>query len=80
MDILEKLGVSFSSLLEKIFELLPKSPFVYISANPTVAKYLGYINWFIPIYTMISILEGWLVAIGVYYGVSVILRWAKIIE
>lgn len=80
MEIFDKLGGTLSSLWEQIYDILPKSPIVYLSANPTVSKYLGYINWFIPIYSMISFLEGWLVAVGVYYGVQLILRWAKLIE
>lgn len=80
MDILEILGDTLSSLWEKLYDILPKSPIVYLSSNDIVAKYLGYINWFIPIYSMISVLEGWLVAVSLYYIVQVVLRWAKMIE
>ena len=80
MDIFDKIGGSLSTLWDKLYDILPKSPIVYISTNPTVSKYLGYINWFSPIYSMISFLEGWLMAVAIYYGVQLILRWAKIIE
>lgn len=40
--------------------------------------FLGMINWFIPISEMIAILEGWGIAIGASYVVSIILRWLKV--
>ncbi len=80
MDFFEKLGTTLSSVADKIIDALPRSPFVYLTANPTVKEYLGYINWFIPIYSMIGLLEGWLTCIFIFYGVQAILRWANIIE
>lgn len=80
MELLEKLGETASGLLEKLIDILPKSPIVYLTANPTVREYLGYINWFIPIYSMLTLLEGWLTAIVVYYVVQIVLRWIKAIE
>jgi len=41
---------------------------------------LGYINFFIPVTEMVSILAGWLVAIAAYYVASVALRWARAIS
>jgi len=41
---------------------------------------LGYINFFLPITEMLSILSGWLVAIMAYYIASVALRWARAIS
>lgn len=80
MELLEKLGETASGLMEKLIDLLPKSPIVYLTANPTVREYLGYINWFIPIYSMITLLEGWIVCIASYYVFQWILRWIKAIE
>ena len=60
--------------------MLPKSPIVYLQMNDTVKKYIGYVNFFIPVYLWISVLEGWLVAICVYFVVQAILRWVKVIE
>ncbi len=80
MEFWEKFGETANGLMNQVIDLLPKSPIVYLSANPTVSKYLSYINWFIPIYSMLTLLEGWLVAIATYYVVQIILRWIKAIE
>lgn len=80
MELLEKLGQTASGLLENLLDLMPKSPIVYLTSNPTVREYLGYINWFIPIYSILTLLEGWLIAIVVYYVVQIVLRWIKAIE
>ena len=80
MEFLEKLGETASGLMENLIEILPKSPIVYLTSNPTVKEYLGYINWFIPIYSMLTLLEGWLTAIVAYYFFQIILRWIKAIE
>ena len=71
---------SFAELGEVIIDILPKSPITYIASNPEVEKVMGYVNFFIPIYSMIGILEAWLSAIVIYYVVQVILRWAKVVE
>lgn len=68
---------SFSS---SVLGLLPLSPFTdwieYLSNVP----YLGYINWFIPMGTMVKITASWIGAIAVYYIYSVILRWIKMVQ
>ena len=80
MEFWEKFGDTASGLMNQVIDLLPKSPIVYLTSNPNVSKYLGYINWFIPIYSMLTLLEGWLTAIVVYYVVQIVLRWIKAIE
>ena len=80
MDFLEKFGETVSSFGEKLIEILPKSPFYYFDANPEVKQVLRYLNWFIPIDTMLSITEGWLTAIALYYVYQWILRWVNYIE
>ena len=80
MDFLNAIGETLSGLGNKLIEILPKSPFYYFDANPDVKQVLRYLNWFIPIDTMLSITEGWLTAIALYYVYQAILRWAKIIE
>lgn len=80
MDIFDKIGGTLSSLWDQIYEILPKSPIVYIESNPQVKEILGYLNWFIPIEMMISITESWLTVIVIYYILQIILRWIKVIE
>ena len=80
MDFLQWLSGVFQSIANSILDILPTSPIVYLASDPTVSKYLGYVNFFIPVYLWISILEGWLVAIAIFYAVRVILRWLKVSE
>lgn len=80
MDILEWLSDKFSEIYNSIIDLLPGSPIVYLTSNPTITKYMSFVNWFFPVYLWISMLETWLVAVGIYYAVQVILRWIKVVE
>lgn len=69
--------------LMAILALLPDSPFKILDnmeATGEIAEWLGYVNWFVPIYSFVGILEGWLVCIAVYYIYQVALRWLKAIE
>lgn len=69
--------------LKAVLGFLPDSPFKILdSLDPTgqIAEWLGMVNWFIPIYSFVGILEGWLVCIGVYYIYQVVLRWLHAIE
>lgn len=80
MDFFNFIGEQFSNLGQTIVDALPSSPIVWLEANSQIHTYLGYLNWFIPIYQMVPILEGWLVAVIGYYVLQVILRWAKVVE
>ena len=66
--------------LEWVLALLPTSPFTdFINACENL-PYLGWLNWFVPVGQMIAIGEAWLVAIGLFYMYSIILRWIKAID
>lgn len=62
---------------------LPVSPFQRFVAGwegiPVIQQYLKYINWFIPISTLLDIMLVWLAAIGVFYAVMAILRWIRVV-
>ena len=68
MDFLNWLSGAFQDIANAIFELLPKSPIVYLEANTEIRTVISYINWFVPIYLWISILETWLTCIFVWYA------------
>lgn len=59
--------------------LLPTSPFQAID-NSSVGEFLNGLAWIIPIPQIISILQAWVLAVGLYYVVQIALRWAKAIE
>lgn len=65
-----------------VIELFPESPFVVLEGLTQTEFYtwLQYLNWFIPVNTFISILEAWLVGVGLYYAYQIVLRWVKVIE
>lgn len=66
-----------------VIHLLPESPFVVLedlAINEFWSDVLSFVNWFVPIGTMISITEVWLTGVAVYYVYQVALRWVKVIE
>ena len=67
-------------LLDKIIKLLPTSPFAAYLDKFTNMPYLRYINYFIPISDFIAIGEAWLVAVGLFYLYSIVLRWIRAID
>lgn len=59
---------------------LPDSPFVLFDRiPPEYYSIINAVNYFIPFYTFVSIMEAWLVAVLVWYAVQSILRWGKTI-
>lgn len=68
------------SALHYFILLLPHSPFRAFMGEFQKLPYLEYINYFIPIGSIIAITQAWAMAIGVYYVYSVVLRWLKAIE
>lgn len=80
MDFLDKLGLGISEIFNKLLDVLPRSPIIYLEANPEIKKFLSYANYFIPINTMIALAETWLLVIAAYYVYQLILRWIKMIE
>ncbi len=77
------MGDILSGGLNAILSLLPDSPFKVLddlTASGEIAEWLGYVNWFVPIYSFVGILEGWLLCIGIYYIYQVVLRWLQVIE
>ena len=59
--------------------LLPPSPFQAIDNSP-IADFIGGLNWIIPISSMVTILTAWVLCIGVYYVIMLVLRWVKAID
>lgn len=65
--------------LQAVVNLFPTSPFQYIS-NTEYSDLLAKINYFVPFYDFLVILEGYLVAVAVYYLYSIWARWLKAIQ
>ena len=62
-----------------LIAILPVSPFQAVVQSLEETPYLGYLNWFFPVGRCVGVLTAWGVAIGVYYGISWILRQLDII-
>lgn len=79
---MDSIGQWVYDLAEKALGLLPDSPFAFLAdmGNNPVKEWLGYLNWFVPIGTIVSIMLTWCSAILVYYVVQIMLRWARAIE
>lgn len=68
---------SLAEFVTDIAELLPElSPFASWQ-NTLDGNLLGMINWFVPISEMIVVIEGWGLAIALWYFARCILRWIK---
>lgn len=80
MDFFNWIAEGFSGVVDNVINALPSSPIQWLINSNELNEYVGMLNWFIPVYTFIGILENWLAAVVIYYVVQVILRWVKAIE
>ena len=76
MNSMNGLFDNFSASLKNV---LPMSPFQDAIAAFADLPYLGYINYFFPIGDCMKIFAAWLVAVGLFYAYSIIMRWLKMI-
>jgi len=65
--------------LQWIVERLPDSPFQTIS-TADVSPFFAGLNWIFPIAEMVAVLQLWCTAVAVYYVLSVVMRWIKVIS
>jgi hypothetical protein len=75
-----QLGDWSNSLLQLILAALPDSPFQILTRNSAIVEVIGYVNYFIPVSFMVSVLQAWIVAVGSFYIWQVLLRWVKAID
>lgn len=68
-----------NNILSWVVLLLPPSPFSLLDMTP-LHDYLGYINYFVPLDYITSLLSAWGLAILTYYIYHIILRWVKAIN
>lgn len=77
--VLNKLIGIMETMADFFYSLLPNSPFTIIE-NSEFNGLIAQINYFIPIYEFVAIMEGWLIAISVWYIYSIFARWIKAIQ
>ena len=68
-----------ANMAQSIMSLLPTSPFRQFIENWDAPQYLGWLNWFMPVSEILTIITLWLTAIGLFYLYSIIMRWVKMI-
>lgn len=62
-----------------LMEVLPRSPFADWIESFEVEQFAGILNWFVPVGQMASVFALWLVAVGLFYMYSILMRWIKMI-
>jgi len=77
--ILQKIINAVGAGLGLLVSLFPQSPFTFLDSSQ-FSDLISKINFFIPVYEFVVILQSWIVAVTVYYLYSVFARWAKAIE
>lgn len=70
----------FDTFSDGLKSVLPLSPFSQFIEKFEDMPFLSYLNWFFPVGEAIAILQAWLVAIGLFYLYSIVLRWIKAIS
>lgn len=79
-EVLNFLIEGVAKLGEGITFILPKwSPFDGVESL-FGAEAMGYINYFLPIEECVNTLVAWGVAILLWYGWAILLRWVKAVE
>ena len=83
-DFLNNLLDTLSDVVRYLINFLPDSPFNtfynYLQRQDTsVSRVIGILNYFFPISLIVQTMSLWLGAIAVYYAISVVMRWAKVI-
>lgn len=63
-----------------VFPASPIQPLIASLRSSAVAELLGFVNWFVPIGTMLGILSGWLACVAAYYVYQILLRWIRVVE
>lgn len=63
-----------------ILSIFPKSPFRQFINNINVSNWrLGWLAWFFPVREAVAVIALWLAVLAMFYIVSVVARWVKII-
>lgn len=79
VTIINFLILAISMLIDLILKILPDSPFLNISfGNSSGLEYLGFLDFVIPFSFIKNVMGAWLIAMVVYYGLKVVLRYTKL--
>jgi hypothetical protein len=73
------------AMLAVVFDFLSFSPFRSVSQmidnNVELhSQIFSFVNWVVPIAEIVYILEAWGVAVGLWYLISILLRWLRAVQ
>lgn len=80
VDFVNLLIESIGKIIDVVAMILPDSPFLIINELFEKIPFIAELNWVIPFGTFIYIGTLWGGAIGIYYIVSIALRFLKMIQ
>ena len=63
-----------------LISLLPESPLTGFDFGEFSAEHLQWLNWLVPVDTILQIMALWLGAAVAYWVISMVLRFFKVIE
>lgn len=70
----------WQSFGDSLLNILPRSPFRDFIASFETFPGLSWLNWLIPVGTLLEIFGAWLGAVAVFYLAQIVLRWLKVIQ
>lgn len=69
----------WGELGQGLMEVLPTSPFRQFLDDFQNLPFLGYLNWFVPVRSMLIVVSAWCGAIVLFNMYSIVMRWLKVI-
>lgn len=70
---------AFTFIKNILSHVLPLSPFQEFIDRFRGIPFLGWLNWFVPVGEILTVLGVYLTAVGLFYGYSILLRWLKVL-
>ena len=70
----------WQSFGNSITSILPLSPFTDFINSIGNLPFLGWLNWFVPVQQILTIVGLWLGAVATFYLYQIVLRWIKVIQ
>lgn len=74
--LLNQLFVAIGGVLGVLLNLLPQSPFQYVLTVDS--NTINAIAWIMPLREVVALLQAYVVAVALYYGLRIALRWLKV--
>lgn len=78
IGLFNKIIAGLGFVLSAILSVFPDSPFQKYLQTYSISKWIGYINYFVPVSAIVDTLSAWTAAIAVYYIYQIVSRWIKL--